>query len=212
MSFDRIAPYYDRLAGLVFGKSIRRAQVHFLDQIPPSARVLIVGGGTGWLLTHVLSSTTVAHITYLEMSATMLAMAQRQTRRVHPSCTVPVDFIHGDERSLPEGRTFSVVITNFVLDMYESTVLDELIRVLATHLTPDGRWLFTDFRLSSQRKHRIWQLPMTFIMYLFFHLTAGITRQRLPSYQQHFAAGGFRRVKEQTFFGDFIVSRVYQRK
>ena len=47
MSFDRVAPYYDRLARLVFGGSIRRAQRHFLSQVPAAARVLLVGGAPG---------------------------------------------------------------------------------------------------------------------------------------------------------------------
>ena len=47
-------------------------------------------------------------------------------------------------------------------------------------------------------------------MYVFFHLTAGINRQRLPLYDQHFAVLGFCLLREKTFFGDFVVSRVYR--
>ena len=46
--WDRIARIYDRLARLVYGRQIVRAQVDLLEHISPGSRVLIVGGGTGW--------------------------------------------------------------------------------------------------------------------------------------------------------------------
>ena len=219
VSFDRVAPYYDLLARGVFGQSIRRAQLHFLDQIPPNARVLVVGGGTGWLLVELLRKPEVAHVTYREASARMLAIAQRKVRKYSQSEkeSLPrVRFVHGTERQLAsEGRfpeeRFSVIITNFVLDMYEGEALDDLIQTLAARLEPNGRWLFTDFRLSSQKRHRGWQRWMAQAMYGFFHLTAGITRQSLPPYHQHFARHNFRMTHERSFYGDFIVSRVYRK-
>ena len=208
MSFDRVAPYYDALARLVFGKSIRRAQCHFLSEIPPEARVLVVGGGTGWLLPHLLRQPEVAHITYLETSSAMLTRAQQKINQFGKQPVASVNFIHGDEYCLTT-ETFSVIITNFVLDMYEGTALDEFVRTLAGHLACGGIWLFTDFRFSTQKRHRWWQYLMANTMYLFFHLTTGIARQKLPPYHQHFIKQGFQTTREQAFFYDFIISRVY---
>ena len=211
MSFDRVAPYYDGLARLVFGRSIQRAQCYFLDQIPPTAWVLVVGGGTGWLLPYLLERPEVIHVTYLEASAAMLRQAQQKIRHLDPQRIAIAEFVHGDERSLKENDRFSVVITNFVLDMYEGAALDTLMRRLADQLTPEGRWLFTDFRLSARKKHRWWQRLATRAMYIFFHIAAGIAQQSLPPYDEHFRAHGFRMTHERAFFRDFIVSRVYQK-
>lgn len=210
MSFDRVAPYYDALARLVFGKSIQRAQYHFLDRLPPQARVLVVGGGTGWFLPYLLERPEVIHITYLEASATMLALAQQKIK--HLPIAASVDFVHGDERSVTDGSRFSVVVTNFVLDMYQGAALDDLMRTLANCLAPQGIWLFTDFRLSERKQHRGWQWLATRVMYTFFRWTAGIARQELPPYHCHFTRQGFAMSHEQSFFRDFIVSRVYERK
>ncbi len=210
MSFDRVAFYYDRLAWLVFGGSIRRAQRHFLDQIPPAARVLLVGGGTGWLLPYLLEKPEIVHITYLETSAVMLALAQRKAQNARSSTAARVRWVHGNERQLSSGDRYDVVITNFVLDMYAGAALDQLMRRLLDHLHPAGYWLFTDFRLSDKKWHRLWQQPMTWAMYAFFHLMAGIAWQKLPSYHQHFTDLELRLTHEETFFGDFIVSRVYR--
>ncbi|MEZ4686196.1 MAG: hypothetical protein R3B47_09055 [Bacteroidia bacterium] len=50
MSFNRLAPVYDFLASLVFGNRIRQAQRWLLDFIPEGSSILILGGGTGWIL------------------------------------------------------------------------------------------------------------------------------------------------------------------
>lgn len=209
MSFDRVAPYYDRLARLVFGRTIQRAQRHFLDQIPPAARVLVVGGGTGGLLPYLLAKPEVTHVTYLETSAAMLALAQRKADDLRVAPTATIRWVHGDEQALPSDDRYDVVITNFVLDMYAGGALDQLMQRLLKHLHPEGRWLFTDFRLSGQQRHRWWQWAMTRAMYAFFHLTAGIAQQKLPSYHRHFATLRFRLMHEKTFYSEFIVSRVY---
>ncbi len=209
MSFNRVAPYYDRLARLVFGGSIRRAQRHFLSQVPPAARVLLVGGGTGWLLPYLLEKPEVAHVTYLEASAVMLALAQRKVQDARSSTSTHVRWVHGDEQKLASDDRYDVVITNFVLDMYAGAALNQLMRRLLSHLHSAGYWLFTDFQLSGKKRHQWWQRLMAQAMYVFFHLTAGINRQQLPVYDQHFKSLGLHLVREKTFFGDFIVSRVY---
>ena len=56
-SYDSIAGVYDKLAGIFIGKALREAQIYLLQFIPANARLLIVGGGTGWILEEI----TVVH-------------------------------------------------------------------------------------------------------------------------------------------------------
>ncbi|WP_141765680.1 class I SAM-dependent methyltransferase, partial [Hymenobacter coccineus] len=97
-NFDRIAWCYDALAGLVFGGSLRAAQRAALDGLPAGApRVLILGGGTGWVLGEVLRRRPGATVLYLEASGPMLARATARLRRERPEAAGQVEFRVGTE-------------------------------------------------------------------------------------------------------------------
>jgi trans-aconitate methyltransferase len=76
--FDSIAGIYDVLAKLVFGQSIQRAQTHFLPNARNCTSILVLGGGTGWLLRHIRQVNAAAHIVYVDASSAMLHRARRQ--------------------------------------------------------------------------------------------------------------------------------------
>ena len=100
--FNWIAPLYDPLARVVFGWRLQRAQTVFLDQIPAGAVILIVGGGTGWLLEQVLTHWQPRRVIYLEASARMLERASR--RMLNHALVGMVDFRVGNETSLKPGE------------------------------------------------------------------------------------------------------------
>src|SRR5687767_498288 len=76
--FNFIAPVYDALAQLVYGKAQRRAQAHFLSMIPAGSSVLILGGGSGWILPELLRQSRPARVLFLEPSAQMMQRAKRR--------------------------------------------------------------------------------------------------------------------------------------
>ncbi len=102
--FDRVAWCYDALAKLAFGGRLQRAQGAALQAgLPPGApRVLVLGGGAGWVLTEILRLRPGARVLYLEASVQMLARAQRRLRREASLGRPPaqVEFRHGTEQSL----------------------------------------------------------------------------------------------------------------
>src|SRR6187402_1340927 len=75
--FDRLAPVYDKLAGLVFGKAIVDAQLVFLDRVRAGDRILILGGGTGWLLEKLLRKQPVCEVWYVESSSRMIELTRQ---------------------------------------------------------------------------------------------------------------------------------------
>jgi tRNA (cmo5U34)-methyltransferase len=135
--FNLVAGYYDWLVRLVFGKSMREAQAYFLKDVPPGCNVLILGGGTGWILRALLDKQPDCKVWYIEASSEMI----KRTKQKIESDQRRVTFIHGTEDSIPDAG-FDFVVTNFFLDLFPSAPLRKVI----------GKRAFTGHRLYFNRK------------------------------------------------------------
>ncbi|MFD2934458.1 class I SAM-dependent methyltransferase [Spirosoma flavum] len=204
--FNWIAPVYDALAFTVFGHKLQRAQLVFLDQIPTATSVLIVGGGTGWLLEQVLLRCQPKRVVYLETSTQMLARASR--RMVHKSLLGSVEFRLGDETTLLPGEPFDVIITPFVLDLFSETTLQvNFIPQLLSVLKPTGQWFVTDFVQTDSW----WQKALLWSMIRFFGLTAGIRVGALADWQQCMARAGLTLRARKPQVGGMVSTEVWKR-
>ena len=201
--FDWIAPAYDRLAGLVFGKSIRNAQLYFLSDIPKGSNVLILGGGTGWLLAELLKVNPDCNVWYIEASRKMLKRTQKKVAILPTTC---VHYIHGTEAFLPQDIRFNAVITNFYLDLFSSVSLHKVLNHIMKSMLPHGVFLISDFTNTNVWRHRV----LLVIMYRFFRLVCGIESTHLPDWQNQLKNVGLEEVKSKLFYGGFIKSSVYR--
>jgi len=199
-NFDSIAGFYDRLSNLVFGDRIRRAQIHFLKNIPPGSAILIVGGGTGWIIGEIFSRTANCSVWFVESSREMLQRAGRYNKpgRSH--------FIQGTERSLPPQK-FDVLVTNFYLDLFPDKDLDEALADITKTLRPGAIWLASDF-VAAKWWHRL----MLWLMYRFFRMVCSIEARSLPSWGDAILRRGYRPVADCFFYGSFIKSVLYARQ
>ncbi len=78
-NYNKIAKYYDLISRLVYGKAIIKAQVSLLKFIPANSSVLIIGGGTGWVLEELAKIHQEGlTIIYVENSSKMIALAQKE--------------------------------------------------------------------------------------------------------------------------------------
>lgn len=203
--FNWVTPVYDWLAGLVFGQRLQQAQVTHLDKIPVGASVLIVGGGTGWLLEQVLTRCRPARVVYLDTSNRMLARASRRVLNLPGAA--PVAFQVGDESTLPPDQPFDVVITPFVLDLYtEPTLANQMIPRLRRTLKPGGLWLITDFVSTNVG----WQKVLVWSMIRFFRLTAGIETKQLADWQKLLCEAGLLRLVWQPAVSGMVSAEVYR--
>jgi len=200
--FDWIAPYYDSLARLVFGDSIRRCQLEYLNKIPPGAKVLILGGGTGWLLAEVVKTNPTCTVWYLESSVKMLEISKMRTIGLS---NAEIFFIHGTEKNLQQhSDTFDVVIANFYFDIFTSRSLDEAIMYIKKCVYPGSKLLVSDF-VDHARWHRIF----LFVMYRFFRWTCAIDARTLPDWQRQLARAGFAERSTTSFFRGFIKTSLH---
>lgn len=203
--FDWVAPVYDALSRIVFSRSLQRAQTVFLHHIPANASVLIVGGGTGYLLEQVLTQCKPTRVLYLETSAQMVARTSR--RMLQKPILGSVEFRVGDEATLRADDRFDVILTPFVLDLFtEKTLTDSMLPRLHQTLKPDGYWLVTDFVETNLW----WQKLLLSAMIRFFRITAGIETHQLADWQQLLANVGLRRLQSRQVVGGMVVTQVWQ--
>ena len=205
--FGPVASFYDALAGLVFGGALRRAQRATLAAgLPPgpAPRVLVLGGGAGWVLSEIWRQRPQAQVLYLETSAAMLARTRARLRQ-HPTPPgAAVELRQGNETALRPCEQFDVIVTFFVLDCFTTVVLPKALARLQAARRPGAPWLVADFR-PAQRGWRHWLLAT---MYLFFDLAVGLRVRQLPPWPAELATLGLAPNWEQRFFGGAVAGLV----
>lgn len=198
--FDRLAPVYDLLASLVFGKSLLRAQGHFLYGIPESASVLIIGGGTGRIF-DLLSNRTDLVIRYVDSSGSMIDRAARRVGNLN------VQFICGTQDDLPSDIHYDVVIAPFFFDMFSPENCRSCINQLSSSCYPTSYWLVTDF-VDLHWWHRI----LLWCMYRFFRVTCRIEAAALPDWSRIMSEEGFGLMGDERYYKGFVRTTFYERR
>lgn len=165
--FNLVAPFYDRLARLVFGRDLLNAQEFFLNEISVKDRVLIVGGGSGEILRHPALQQA-SQIDFVELSEAMVRKAKAQ-----PIDKSSIQFYVKDIRD-HEGQ-YDWVICNFFLDCFQEESLHNILEKLKPLLKAEGQMLVTDFHLSYKREHRF----LLYLMISFFRYTANLEASKL---------------------------------
>ncbi len=195
--FDRVAWVYEPLAKAVFGKSLERAQEAFFSDLPERGKVLILGGGTGWVLERLFADKPKLEVWYVEASEKMLQMSQRRV------ASSKIHWIHGTEEDLPEEK-FDVIITHFLLDLFEKPRITDVIQRLKNVLSPSGVWLVADF--DRQGANNVFKKALLWMMYRFFRALCGIEAKTLPAVWEHLKKEGLRTERSEGFYFGMVRS------
>ncbi len=199
-NFDRIAPVYDLLAGIVFGKSIRRAQTLFLKEIPQGGHVLVLGGGTGWLLAELLSLNPNCKVVYIDASLKMVEMAKKKAEGSNN-----VFFVHGTENSVPRGIEFDAIITHFYLDLFGQESCTKVVSLIRSSCHHRTLWLACDFMNRTW-----WHSAMLCVMYRFFRVMTSLNVREFPEWKKSIRQSGFVEISSKDFSKGFISSALFQ--
>jgi len=196
--FDLLAPVYDPLARWIIGKDIVNAQFCFLDQLRNCNRILILGGGSGWILEPLCAHFPHIEIDYVDVSPHMIKAAKEKFSHYKS-----IRFIEGTEKDIPE-KNYDGVITNFYLDMFGAKSLNEVIWQIKNSLLHPATWVATDF-VNEGRIHsfKLW------CMYRFFGVITQIEATRLPDWEFQLSQAGFELVDSRKYANGFITSNCY---
>ena len=208
-NFDRLASVYDGLGTMAFGGALHASQCTLLDALPPSGRVLVIGGGTGRFLSELLARNRTAAVIYVELSEAML---RRAAARLSADDAERVTFRHGSWDQIAGEEIFDLVCTQCFLDCFAPPELTPVMDRLDTCLAPDGAWLFHDFDVSGRGPlSRAWRRAVVRILYSFFGLACGVQPRVLPNLATAFAARGFVASASTELLGGLLVNRLYFR-
>ncbi|RYU90373.1 methyltransferase domain-containing protein [Mucilaginibacter terrigena] len=202
-NYDNSARFYDTLSRLVFGRALVDAQVYLLPHIPKNSNIIIAGGGTGWVLEEITKLHPAGlSITYVELSANMMAISRKRNTGQNK-----ITWINKGIEQLGLSPDFDMVITPFLFDNFTEATLPVIFTHIHQALKPGGHWLYTDFQLTG----KWWQYAMLKSMLLFFKILCGVQSWRLPNVAGQFNNYGYEVVDEKSFFGEFVVSKVYKK-
>ncbi|MCF6407838.1 class I SAM-dependent methyltransferase [Chitinophaga filiformis] len=203
-NYDNIARYYDFLSRIVFRTAQQDAQTALLPYIAADSKVLIAGGGTGWILEEMTKICPPGlYIYYVEISANMIALAkQRKYQHAVTFVNMAIEDFNKDR-----SHTFDVIITPFLFDNFSRERIKPVFLHLHGMLCPGGKWLFTDFHY--QQHAPLWQRTLLRSMYIFFRILCHVEADALADIEPLFKEHQYKGLFEAFYFGRFIRTAVY---
>lgn len=205
-NYDPIARYYDRLSRMVFFRAQVKAQTDQLRFIRKNSKILIAGGGTGWILEEIARKHAAGlEITYVEISEKMLELSKR--REVKQNTVV---FIHAAAEDFQTTESYDVVITAFLFDNFGTAQAEFLFSRFDQLLSPDGLWLFADFYYTAAAG-KFWQKILLKLMYFFFKAVSNIQAGELFDTTGCFRLRSYQVVQSAFYYRRFIKAIVYRK-
>ena len=202
-NYNTIAPFYDLLSRIVFGNAIIQSQRFLINAIPAGSSILIIGGGTGYILEEISKKFSKGlWIYYIDISEKMIALSKRKNIGDNQ-----IVFINQSVVDVLLSQNFTVVITPFLLDNFKENSVKTVFDKLHASLQPGGLWLFADF--EANEKSPLWKKAMLKVMYFFFRIFCNIEASHLPDTESLFNKYGYKMICRKGFFKAFICSKVY---
>lgn len=204
--FNMVAPFYDFIVFLVFGKTFARLQREVFSFLTQKKHCLIVGGGSGEILELAINAELAKQFFYADLSDRMLLKAKKRAAKY---ATTSVEF-SSDWKDWQHKR-FDYIILPFVLDCYQQHEVSEMIQDFKKCLSHDGRILLFDFNQEQNFGYQPSFFKDAFIklLYWFFKLTAGFESDQLPPFNLIFQAQGFKTETRITAYNEWIQGVVF---
>jgi ubiquinone/menaquinone biosynthesis C-methylase UbiE len=205
-NYNAIAPYYDVLSRLVFFRAQLNAQIRQLVFIPPDSQVLIVGGGTGWILEEIAKVHSGGlSITYVEISEKMLELSRKRNVKGNS-----VTFVQAAAEDFKTQIRYDVVLTAFLFDNFNVEKIGHVFNELNHLLRPGGYWLFCDF-YNEKGTGKNWKWYLLKMMYLFFNRISHLEAKSLINTENYFSAQNYKTLRIDYHYNGFIKAITYQK-
>lgn len=205
-NFDRLARAYRWMELASFGPWLQRCRCTFLGSLADFRRAVIIGDGDGRFTARLLRENPAIQIEAIDASAAMLSALLRRAGadagRVHTTCT--------DARLWqPANQTYDLAVTHFFLDCLASEEVQSLATAVRTTLTPNARWLISEFAVPDGSYGRFFARPLIRAMYWAFGQLTGLKVRTLPDYRSALCSSGFVLDHQRRWLGGLLVSELW---
>ncbi len=203
-NYDAAAWFYDDLSKMVFGNAIKNIQIALIKHLPPKSKILIVGGGTGWILEEINKVQPAGlEITYVEISSKMLELSKKRQltgNKVH--------FIHSSIENYITDSQYDIIFTAFLFDNFAPEKIKKNFHLLHQYLKPNGLWLIADFHIANNRS-RFWQKIVIKMMLIFFKILCNVEARTLIAVDPLFLENEYKAQNTYYQFRQFMKAVVY---
>jgi SAM-dependent methyltransferase len=189
--FDLLAPHYVWLERILAGPRLQRCRTAWLDELAGSRNILIAGLGHGPVLGELFARNSLAHVTCVDASAGMLAVAEQRARQAGLDLS-RLTFVQAALPAWqPPAGTFDAIVTNFFLDCFSPDELRAVVARLADGAKPDAHWVVSDFTVPPRGLARLRARLVHALMYAFFRIVTGLRARRVTTPDPLLSSQGF---------------------
>lgn len=212
MNCDRIAPFYQSLEYVSFGRQLERRRVAYLQEAAESRSALLCGGGDGRFLARLLHFNPRVQVDFVDLSPKMVKVAENRISAMGQDVRRRVHFHCADVRSFRRSRDgYDLIVTHFFLDCFSEAEIDAVVSCLAASANPEARWLLSEFQEAAGPIGRLYTRAVIRSLYAAFHVATGLQVFRLPDYTRPLAAHGFSCQTEERALGGLLCSSLWCR-
>jgi ubiquinone/menaquinone biosynthesis C-methylase UbiE len=212
VNFDRIAPHYRWIEGLLAGGQLQGARTAWLDAIRghhSSSRVLIIGEGNGRFLQAFIQQCPNAAITCLDSSPRMIELARSRlgsrASNIEWVCAKVLQW-----KGPP--KTFDLVVTHFFFDCFEPDQVEAMVHHLAPMASPKAEWLMADFTAPDPGSPSLLSRGLLALLFAFFNQTANVTARTLTPPDSWLQQQGFHLHRRRPFAFGLLHSDWWRRE
>ncbi len=211
MNCDLVAPFYERVEHLCFGRNLERARRMYLPEAAAARKALVCGGGDGRFLVWLLEANSEVQVDFVDLSANMIAAARKRVARKNRANLKRVTFHHADVCTFsPREAGYDLITTNFFLDCFGDEELAEVVARLSSMCAPGAQWIVSDFRHGSGAMGKIWNRGLVRSLYAGFRVTTGLRVTRLPDYILAMKSCGCKALKESVLCAGLLHSSLWR--
>jgi SAM-dependent methyltransferase len=209
-NFNHLARIYRWIEYLTFGPALWRCRIHFLPQLAPCRRALILGDGDGRFTARLLCENSHLEVTAVDLSPRMIQSLQQASAKHAARLTTevadlrvwkPVDF-----------AGYDLVVTHFFLDCLTSREVRDLAVRLTPAIQPNALWLVSEFAIPSTLFGRTIAAPLVWLLYRAFRLITNLGQRRLPDHGGALAECGWSLQLEDKHLKGLLLSQLWQHR